>query len=155
MKPDRWEIGADGLGVIEMDGVDDSAARCAACTTCGTRCSRSRSRASAECRSRTPRPGIAAMPAPKMRVAWEQLGGVTLINDAYNANPGSARAAIELLEGTREPDGSASSSLERCASSVRHRRSVMRDIARRAWQRAPTSSPASVSSRRRSRATSE
>ena len=39
------------------------------------------------------------MPAPKMRVAWETIGRVTLINDAYNANPGSTRAAIELLKG--------------------------------------------------------
>jgi UDP-N-acetylmuramoyl-tripeptide--D-alanyl-D-alanine ligase len=44
--------------------------------------------------------GIAAMPQPKMRSAWEQVGSVTLINDAYNANPGSTRAAIELLKGT-------------------------------------------------------
>jgi len=32
-----------------------------------------------------------------MRVNIEQLGRATLINDAYNSNPGSARAAIELL----------------------------------------------------------
>ena len=43
--------------------------------------------------------GIARMPAPKMRVAWEPLGRATLINDAYNANPGSSRAAISLLKG--------------------------------------------------------
>ena len=42
--------------------------------------------------------GIASMPVPPMRVNWEQLGAVTLINDAYNSNPGSARAAIELLD---------------------------------------------------------
>lgn len=42
--------------------------------------------------------GIAAMHAPPMRVNWQQVGAVTLINDAYNSNPGSARAAIELLE---------------------------------------------------------
>jgi len=42
--------------------------------------------------------GIAGMPVPPMRVNWEQIGGVTLINDAYNSNPGSARAALELLE---------------------------------------------------------
>jgi UDP-N-acetylmuramoyl-tripeptide--D-alanyl-D-alanine ligase len=41
--------------------------------------------------------GIAAMPAPNMRSAWEPLGRATLINDAYNANPASARAALELL----------------------------------------------------------
>jgi UDP-N-acetylmuramoyl-tripeptide--D-alanyl-D-alanine ligase len=41
--------------------------------------------------------GIAAMTPPPMRVNWEQVGGATLINDAYNANPPSTRAAIELL----------------------------------------------------------
>jgi UDP-N-acetylmuramoyl-tripeptide--D-alanyl-D-alanine ligase len=41
--------------------------------------------------------GIAAMPLPKMRSAWEPLGRALLINDAYNANPGSTRAALEML----------------------------------------------------------
>jgi len=41
--------------------------------------------------------GIAGMAPPPMRVHLEQHGAVTVINDAYNANPGSARAAIELL----------------------------------------------------------
>ena len=41
--------------------------------------------------------GIEAMPSPPLRVSWEQHGAATLINDAYNSNPGSARAAIELL----------------------------------------------------------
>jgi UDP-N-acetylmuramoyl-tripeptide--D-alanyl-D-alanine ligase len=42
--------------------------------------------------------GIAAMPAPSMRSAWVSLGRATLINDAYNANPASARAALALLD---------------------------------------------------------
>ena len=42
--------------------------------------------------------GIAAMPAPPMRVNFEAYGSATLINDAYNSNPGSARVALELLE---------------------------------------------------------
>ncbi len=42
--------------------------------------------------------GIADMPVPPMRSNVEQCGRATLINDAYNSNPGSARAAIELLE---------------------------------------------------------
>ena len=41
--------------------------------------------------------GIARMPQPAMRSAVEPLGAALLLNDAYNANPGSARAAIELL----------------------------------------------------------
>ena len=42
--------------------------------------------------------GIAAMPAPPMRVNFESHGQATVINDAYNSNPGSARVALELLE---------------------------------------------------------
>jgi len=42
--------------------------------------------------------GIATMPVPPMRSNVEQLGRATLINDAYNSNPGSARAALELLQ---------------------------------------------------------
>ena len=41
--------------------------------------------------------GIGAMTPPPMRVNWEAIGRATLINDAYNANPPSTRAAIELL----------------------------------------------------------
>jgi UDP-N-acetylmuramoyl-tripeptide--D-alanyl-D-alanine ligase len=41
--------------------------------------------------------GIGAMSPPPMRVNWEEVGRATLINDAYNANPPSMRAAIELL----------------------------------------------------------
>ena len=43
--------------------------------------------------------GIATTPAPAMRSAVGKLGdrGATLINDAYNANPASMRAAFELL----------------------------------------------------------
>lgn len=41
--------------------------------------------------------GMAAMPVPSMRGAWEALGDAILINDAYNANPASMRAAITLL----------------------------------------------------------
>jgi UDP-N-acetylmuramoyl-tripeptide--D-alanyl-D-alanine ligase len=44
--------------------------------------------------------GIAAMPQPKMRLAAESLGRALLINDAYNANPGSTRAAVDLLDAT-------------------------------------------------------
>jgi UDP-N-acetylmuramoyl-tripeptide--D-alanyl-D-alanine ligase len=41
--------------------------------------------------------GLAAMPVPAMRSAVAPLGRALLLNDAYNANPGSARAALALL----------------------------------------------------------
>ena len=97
-KPDRWTIGADGLGEMEFDGVivrpplrglhnlRNAMLALAVARECGVNL-----KSAAE--------GIAAMPQPKMRVAWEQLGEVTLINDAYNSNPGSARAAIGLIDG--------------------------------------------------------
>jgi UDP-N-acetylmuramoyl-tripeptide--D-alanyl-D-alanine ligase len=46
--------------------------------------------------------GIATTPAPAMRSALAPLGsrGATLINDAYNANPASMRAAFEMLAAT-------------------------------------------------------
>ena len=99
VKPDRWEISSDGLGVIEIAGATvrppvrglhnlrNAMLALAVARECGV----SYEDAAA---------GIAAMPQPKMRSAWEQLGQITLINDAYNANPGSTRAAIELIQGT-------------------------------------------------------
>jgi len=99
VKPDRWEIGPDGLGMIEIGGtilrppvrgmhnLRNAMLALAVARECGV---------SYEDAAL----GIAGMPQPKMRSAWEQLGDVTLINDAYNANPGSTRAAIELLKGT-------------------------------------------------------
>ena len=99
LKPDKWEIGADGLGVIEIDGVvirppvrglhnlRNAMLALAVARECGVGYADAAA-------------GIASMSQPKMRSAWEQLGNVTLINDAYNANPGSTRAAIELLKGT-------------------------------------------------------
>ncbi|GAB1341572.1 UDP-N-acetylmuramoyl-tripeptide--D-alanyl-D-alanine ligase [Gemmatimonas sp.] len=41
--------------------------------------------------------GMASMPVPSMRGVWEEMGEAVLINDAYNANPASMRAAIDLL----------------------------------------------------------
>lgn len=92
----RWGIGADGLGWLETEGVmvrppvrgahnlRNAALALAVASECGI---------SIEDAAR----GIAAMPQPSMRMAWESLGRATLINDAYNANPPSMRAALDLL----------------------------------------------------------
>jgi len=42
--------------------------------------------------------GMAEMPAVQMRSALESLGTLLLLNDAYNANPASAREALALLD---------------------------------------------------------
>lgn len=42
--------------------------------------------------------GIRSAKVPGMRSAVETIGQATLINDAYNANPGSMRAALDLLD---------------------------------------------------------
>lgn len=43
------------------------------------------------------RAGLASASAPEMRMQKRTIGPVTLINDAYNANPTSVRAALETL----------------------------------------------------------
>jgi UDP-N-acetylmuramoyl-tripeptide--D-alanyl-D-alanine ligase len=98
VKPRAWKIQADGRGTIELNGVtvspplrglhnlQNAMLAIAVAEVCGVP-------------HQAMAAGIARMPAPRMRVAWETLGRATLINDAYNANPGSTRAAIGLLTG--------------------------------------------------------
>ncbi len=40
---------------------------------------------------------LGSMQIPSMRGGWETVGSLTIINDAYNANPPSMRAALALL----------------------------------------------------------
>ena len=42
--------------------------------------------------------GLSRMARPSMRAAVESVGPALLVNDAYNANPPSMRAALDLLE---------------------------------------------------------
>jgi len=98
VRPDSWNIASDGMGTLTFGRVmvrvplrgihnlRNAMLAIAVARACGV----SDEIAAA---------GIEAMPAPRMRVAWEQIGQATLINDAYNANPGSTRAAIEVLKG--------------------------------------------------------
>ncbi|HEY4307735.1 MAG TPA: UDP-N-acetylmuramoyl-tripeptide--D-alanyl-D-alanine ligase [Gemmatimonadaceae bacterium] len=97
LQPSKWSIAADGRGSMTIDGVDvrlplrglhnlrNAMLAFAVAREAGV---------SIEDAGR----GIAAMTVPPMRSNVEEHGTVTLINDAYNSNPGSARAAIELLE---------------------------------------------------------
>lgn len=97
LRPSRWSIGAHGRGLLVFGEVEihvplrgvhnlrNAMLAVAVAREAGV---------STEDAAR----GIAAMAVPPMRSHIEELGAVTLINDAYNSNPGSARAAIELLE---------------------------------------------------------
>jgi len=94
--PTSWSIGADGRGTLELDGVTlrlplrglhnvrNAMIAIAVARVCGVSDENSVK-------------GIEEMPVPRMRTSWEEIGKVTLINDAYNANPGSTRAAIDLI----------------------------------------------------------
>jgi UDP-N-acetylmuramoyl-tripeptide--D-alanyl-D-alanine ligase len=97
LRPSGWGIDADGGGWVEVEGVEvrppvrgvhnlrNTMLALAVARECGV---------SFEDAAR----GVASMRVPPMRVNFQQIGRATVINDAYNSNPGSARAALELLE---------------------------------------------------------
>src|SRR5260221_301834 len=93
---ESWEIAPDGQGVLRLDGVTISV------PLRGVHNLRNAMLALAVARElgvdlRSAARGIAAMPTPAMRVNVAMHGAATVINDAYNSNPGSALAALELL----------------------------------------------------------
>ncbi|MEP6689659.1 MAG: UDP-N-acetylmuramoyl-tripeptide--D-alanyl-D-alanine ligase [Gemmatimonadaceae bacterium] len=97
VRADRWGVNPDGSGWIEIDGetvrpplfgehnLRNAMLAIAVARECGVPMSAVST-------------GIARMAVPAMRTAFASLGAATLINDAYNANPASMRAALELLE---------------------------------------------------------
>lgn len=97
VRPSGWSLAPDGTGQLAFDGTG------VAVPLRGVHNLRNALLAIAaarECGVALPAiaRGIAALPAPPMRVNFEPLGTVLVINDAYNSNPGSARVALELLE---------------------------------------------------------
>ncbi|HEY0996026.1 MAG TPA: UDP-N-acetylmuramoyl-tripeptide--D-alanyl-D-alanine ligase [Gemmatimonadaceae bacterium] len=101
LHPTSWSIAPDGLGCLVVEGVEVRP------PVRGVHNLRNATLALAVARELSipvadAARGIAAMRIPPMRVNYEAFGGLTLINDAYNANPGSTRAALELLEAAGE-----------------------------------------------------
>jgi UDP-N-acetylmuramoyl-tripeptide--D-alanyl-D-alanine ligase len=96
---EEWSVDPDGRGRLTVDGVEvqvplrgahnvrNAALALAVAREVGI---------SVEDAAR----GIGRMTPPPMRSNVEQVGKVTLMNDAYNSNPGSARAAIDMLADT-------------------------------------------------------
>lgn len=97
VRANGWSLDPDGSGVVTLDGVEirpplrgvhnlrNAMLAIAVARELGVPVDRIAA-------------GVRAMPVPPMRSNVEQLGRATLVNDAYNSNPGSARAALELLQ---------------------------------------------------------
>ena len=93
---DRWSVDDEGRGTLHLDGIEVTV------PLRGVHNLRNAVLALAVAREvgvslEDAARGIAAMPLPPMRSNVDRVGRALLINDAYNSNPGSARAAIELL----------------------------------------------------------
>ena len=96
VRPDSWSIAPDGAGVLRFGDVEvrpplrgehnlrNAMLAIATARTLGV----SFEDAAA---------GIARTPALPMRSAWLDIGRFTVINDAYNANPASARESLRML----------------------------------------------------------
>ena len=93
---DEWVLASDGTGVLVVDGIEVRPPVRGAHNLRNTMLALAAARALDVPLTDAAR-GLAAMPVPSMRTAWTALGAATLINDAYNANPPSARAALDLL----------------------------------------------------------
>jgi UDP-N-acetylmuramoyl-tripeptide--D-alanyl-D-alanine ligase len=96
LRPTKWEVDPEGKGALTIEGED------VRLPLRGVHNLRNAMLAFAVARElgvsvADAGRGIAGMPVPPMRSNVERHGQATLINDAYNSNPGSARAAIELL----------------------------------------------------------
>jgi UDP-N-acetylmuramoyl-tripeptide--D-alanyl-D-alanine ligase len=102
LRPDSWTITPDGLGTLHFGDISispplrgthnlrNTMLALAAARECGV---------SLEDANR----GIASATQPSMRMAWQTINHATIINDAYNANPASMRAAIDILAASNAP----------------------------------------------------
>lgn len=101
VKPTAWGLAGDGTGWLTMNDVTvklalrgaHQVANAVLVLAAVNACSVPLDRAAEALRT---------MPVPNMRGVWEELGSAVLINDAYNANPASARAALDLLNSVGE-----------------------------------------------------
>lgn len=96
LRPERWDVEVDGQGTMVVEGIDVRVPLRGIHNLRNAMLALAVAREAGVSVTNAAR-GIAAMPMPPMRSNVEQHGRTTLINDAYNSNPGSARAAIELL----------------------------------------------------------
>jgi UDP-N-acetylmuramoyl-tripeptide--D-alanyl-D-alanine ligase len=96
VRPDTWSITNDGAGTLRFGDVDVKP------PLRGEHNLRNAMLAVAAARSlglsmEDVAAGIARTPALPMRSAWVAIGSLMVINDAYNANPASARESLRML----------------------------------------------------------
>ena len=96
VRADRWSIDASGQGTIVFDGVTVQPPLRGLHNLRNTMLALAAAQVY-DVPIEAAAHAIVSMPVPPMRTAWHTVGRATLINDAYNANPGSARAAIDML----------------------------------------------------------
>jgi UDP-N-acetylmuramoyl-tripeptide--D-alanyl-D-alanine ligase len=94
--PQRWSLCPDGSGQLVIDGVTVTVPLRGAHNVRNAMLALAVARECYLTDEQVAR-GIAAVQPPPMRSAWQSIGQATVINDAYNANPASMRAALELL----------------------------------------------------------
>ena len=96
LRADAWRVEADGTGWLSVAGVPVHVPLRGAHNLRNAMLALAVARALDVPLERAAE-GLAAMPQPSMRMAWEPLGRAVVLNDAYNANPPSMRAAFELV----------------------------------------------------------
>ena len=96
-RADRWTLETEGNGRIAIGGAEISVPLRGVHNLRNTMLALAAGRELGVSLERAAQ-GVAAMTVPPMRSNVEQIGRMTLVNDAYNSNPGSARAALELLQ---------------------------------------------------------
>jgi UDP-N-acetylmuramoyl-tripeptide--D-alanyl-D-alanine ligase len=97
LKPTEWTIQPDGRGLLTVDGVRIELPLRGIHNLRNAMLALAVARELGVSMADAGR-GMEGMSVPPMRVNYETHGSATVINDAYNSNPGSARAAIELLQ---------------------------------------------------------
>jgi UDP-N-acetylmuramoyl-tripeptide--D-alanyl-D-alanine ligase len=96
MSPDGWGLREDGTGWIELGSVTVRVPGPGAHNVANAMLAIAAARASGVSDADIAR-GIATVTMPSMRSSVVPLGTALLVNDAYNANPASMRAALDLL----------------------------------------------------------
>ena len=96
LRADHWNVTPDGRGSVAVNGIEIRSPLLGAHNLRNLMLALA---AAQECGVSIADAGaaIARMPPPTMRSASHAVGKAIVINDAYNANPGSTRAALDLL----------------------------------------------------------